>query len=314
MCFESLIDHERKIGDQIVDDVSTEPTIQILKPTTSYREPNMIKLFSNKGGKRGMQRLRKEQQIEEDYFEGSMFKTTTRLSTLLFIQDLSTVHVLLGNVKTPMELLKVIDRMMITPGTIESCRAAITRTLQRINRPHCYQGKKHLLKLPIHDCVLFIELTPRGIVYIQNQRPSIVFIVKYDGSQCTYSLPHFHHCTESNRKSFWINWSDCGRYISLYFNDQSLFLFDSFSCRFLDSSQFNNFDKHVFTHESVKFLYRNAYAFKNPSLCLRNPEDVNDSRYYLSNSKVSYITVSLVHNELENHQKFKTIMGFSIKI
>lgn len=307
ICVKTFIDDGRKLGDDIIDNVSTDKTVRSPSQSTAVSKVDTTQLYSNKGKKRGMQR-KKETPGYKSLEDLRSSSKTTLLSSISSVVDFTTIQVLLDNVRTVPQLLKVIDKMVIVLGSREFYKGLIFKTLQRVSPKHGFYPNRYLIKLCINDSLLFIETTPRALVFIRKKVPSRLKVVGYDGIIHEIYLEQASHENE-NHKSFDLQWTKCGRYICLFRNRLPCISFDMFSHRIISNERVLSHAED-YTREPVSFLTRMDAVYFNPSLTLKTEEDILDPRYRLRDSEVSSICVGLMSELLENHQKLNKIMGW----
>lgn len=306
MCLKKFVDDDRKIGDVIIDDVSTDQTIKALMPREPLYKPVIERIFSNKGRKKGMQAMRATPKKKfKSIAELNELKNTKMLSELLYVTDTRTMSILFRNIETIPDLLKAVDRVVINPETKEHCRSMLITALGRLDVPYFAQDKI-FVKINVDDCVLFVETTPRALVFVTKSNPNQIVIANYIGSVSHVEIDP--KIWESNSEDVVdIYWSLCGRYIFLSTNTGHEYTFDTFLGKIIENkTKSSHEDK--FGSNTAKMLYTKMFmkTTEIPSLRLSMNE-----RYWFKDTQISHVGIGFASKELQNHQKFKIIMGLN---
>jgi hypothetical protein len=316
LCFETFIQHRRIPNDSIIDDVSSIEIRDQSETSTVVSSSEIVGLYSNKKGRRGMQ---KESEVEKRNPESNavldvLRNKKTLLSSIDFIEEQKTINVVFPKTKTVYQLLKLIDKTVVKPGNQEHIRSLILTALQRVSPPieiikSLTDAKNPLCKIPIGDAILFIETTPRALIFILKKNPQNVYLVNYNGRAQCFSFTDFFS-NKKNEKPLDLFWTSSGRYITMTENKNPVFSFDLFSWRKTDHSRFLN-KKCLFTKEPIRFLTRFDKVQFNPCLTESDRTVILDHRYRLKNCIVDKIFITLRNEELSEHLKFKKIMGWN---
>lgn len=306
LCLEKFVDDERRIGDVVVDDVSTDQKIKEILPQEPLCKPIVERIFSSKGRKKGMQARRSTPERRfKSVEELNRLNNTTMLSKLRHVKDSRIIRVLFNNVETIPQLLKVVDRIMINQETKEHCRSMIITAIERMEVPYFAQNK-FFVKIAINDCVLFIETTPRALVFVAKSNPSQVVVANYDGNVGYIEVDP--KIWESNSTDIVdIHWTFCGRYIYLSLDAGRIYVFDTYLGKIVENKT-DNFYEGKFGNNTAKMLYSNMFMAipEIPSLRITSHQ-----RYWFKDTQLSHVGIGFTSKELQNHQKFKIIMGLN---
>lgn len=311
LCFEAFIQDKRTSTDLIIDDLSSKEIIDRQETIVASSSLNTSKLFSNKNGKRGMQK----EKSKNDARVETIKKQQLLLSSIQRVEEQTLINVLFPKVKTIFQLLKLIDKTVVKTGNQEHIRSLIFSTLHRVSPPFeimksfiCVE--KPLCTIPINDAVLFIETTPRALVFILKKAPHVVYLIQYGAGVRTFCF-HDFFSDKKNERPLDLFWTSSGRYITLTDRKTPVFSFDLFSQReIIDHSRFST-QRYSFTNESVRFLIRLDIADFNPCLTESNKDDILDHRYRFRNTVLNKVFIVFRNDVLNQHLKFKKIMGWN---
>jgi len=316
LCFETFIQDKRSPSDVIIDDLSSKEIIDRQEMDTVSSSLKVDRLFSNRNGKRGMQKekIDEKEKSKNDGIIESTRKRKQLLSSIQFVEEQKLINVLFHKVKTIYQLLKLIDKIVVKASNQEHIRSLIFSTLHHVSPPFeiiksLVSIEKPLCKIPIDDAVLFIETTPRALVFILKKLPSLVYVIDYNFGARTFCLYDFFS-DKKNEKPLDLFWTSSGRYITLTEKKTPVLSFDLFSQRETDHFRFSN-QRYSFTNETVNFLIRLDVVGFNPCLTESNNDVILDHRYRFRNTVLDKVFIILKNDALAQHLKFKKIMGWN---
>lgn len=304
LCLEKFIDSEREIDDSIVDDVSTESDIQKLIPKELIQKSSTTDVFSGKGKAKGM-KVKEFQppRIHSSIENLNKSMKTKKLSCLEYVTDTRVLNILFSGVETIPQLLKVIDRIVVKPQTKEFCRCEITKTLERLDDPYFGQSVPFVC-IRTNDHILFIETTPRALVFAKETNVGRLSVLHYDGRYVEIDIgPSLWRLSRDTPVD--VEWSRCGRYIFVSVQTKHSHIYDTLLGKLVKIDEKND-NFHDLTQFPVSFLYTNVGRVLG---AYNTGPITKDVRYWFRGIKVYSITVGIVDKNLQNHQKFIKIMG-----
>jgi hypothetical protein len=333
ICVEKIIDDKRKPNDVVIDDLSTDDTFSLSSSTPSSMIPKeplssteLSKIFSNKGRKRGMQR---QDEAPVHHFKSiselEKAKNTIKLSSLEPIRSPIILKTILDHTTLFTQVLRALDRTVITASTKETCRSLFLKIFSRIFSAPIYNGQictNYFRKFKIESSLLFIMTTPRALFLIKSNEPEKLHILYYDGTIAHHPIKDVF--TESNQCPWKLLWTEDGRYVSMIHTDIVLLVdvedeeerkrraliysFDLFLKKTRDTDHlFKNL--HRYTTKPVGFIRRVDSVLYSPILTEDDPEFALNESYRYREAYVTEIRLCLIDARLHNHEKFKKLMG-----